>query len=93
VVEGLLSDLAELGATDPQEFLDKFPLEKVQAWVDWALRQPQGKLKNPAGLIYVRLEKNKDAPPEPNPERKFKRGKYGHIYNLPLEVGDPGGQE
>ncbi len=81
----LLADLVELGVTDPQDFLGKFALERVSAWVKWVLAQPKGRHRNPAGFIFRKLEEGK-APPElvagtagADP-RQFTRGKYGHVY-------------
>ncbi|MBU2009679.1 MAG: hypothetical protein KJ624_07590, partial [Chloroflexi bacterium] len=75
----LLDKLAELGSGDPQQFLE-FPLERVSAWVEWALAQPQGRLRNPAGYIFRKLEEGKDPPAEPNLVARMTRGKYGHVY-------------
>lgn len=75
----LLADLTELGVGDPQEFLEKFPRERVQAWVAWIQQQPQGRFKNPAGFIFRKLEEGKE-PPVPDRVRQFTRGKYGHAY-------------
>ncbi len=75
----LLADLTELGAGDPQDFLRKFASERVAAWVGWALAQPQGRLRNPAGYIFRKLEEGKE-PPKPDRVRQFTRGKYGHTY-------------
>lgn len=74
-----MDDLTELGAGDPQDFLGKFALERVAAWVKWALAQPAGRLRNPAGYIFRKLEEGKDPPTEPNPWRRIARGKYGHL--------------
>jgi len=76
----LLEELAELGSGSPEEFLANFPPERVSAWVQWALAQPQGRLRNPAGYIFRKLEEGKDPPVETSMERKFTRGRYGHIY-------------
>ena len=75
----LLEKLAELGSGDPKQFL-VFPLERVSAWVEWALAQPQGRLRNPAGYIFRQLEEDKDVPAEPSMVSKFTRGRYGHVY-------------
>lgn len=84
--QALLQALVALGADDPQLFLEQFPQELIQAWVDWAQSQPQGKLRNPAGFIYRKLQKG--LPPAVKPvydpkkgadPRDFTRGKYGKL--------------
>ena len=83
----LLADLVELGVTDPQDFLGKFALERVSAWVKWVLAQPKGRHRNPAGLIFRKLQEGKDPPALPGAgldqgadPRQFTKGKYGHVY-------------
>lgn len=86
--EGTVKALAALGADDPLEFLRKFPLEQVQAWVRWAQAQPPGKFKNLPGFIFRKLQEGKEPlPVKAAPDlakgadpAEFTRGQYGHIY-------------
>ena len=84
--DALLEGLARLQATDPRAFLEQFPndLDRVRAWVEWALGRPKDGLKNPAGYIFRKLQAGKEPPELPDPSRgadprDFTHGKYGHL--------------